>query len=294
MAGRRPPPGASQEPMTWQAFHLPKRGNTSEEYEDAYAANPEAGRVGIADGASESSFAGLWARLLVEGFSNGQAKPDGGRGWLNALQQRWSATVDGPSLPWYAEIKREEGAFATFLGLFTRQRGRERGTWHALAIGDSCLFQIRADRLIASFPVAHSEDFGSRPCLLGARPKSLQDWQQHRLRRRGRWLAGDRFLLMTDALAQWFLMQTERTEKPWQTMGLFFRPEPGAMLSPPNPSAIDRAGSWGGESMPPHYPENRNESRDAPAASSFADWVERLRDQGDLRNDDVTLLVIQM
>ncbi len=274
-------------PVTWRAFHLPKRGNTAAEYEDAFAANPEGGRFGIADGASESSFAGLWARLLAEDFSNGDAQGASRSGWLKALQQRWSATVDGLSLPWYAEMKREEGAFATFLGLSMRQRGRGRGTWHALAVGDSCLFQIRADRLLAAFPVVRSEDFGTRPFLLGSRPRQgsgvrgqesgaekasassdsrllIPDtWPQVRLRRRSRWLAGDRFLFMTDALAQWFLQQAEIREKPWQPMERILRDE--------------------------HDPSVR-ETPDA----SFAGWVERLRDQVDLRNDDVTLLVLQM
>ena len=79
---------------------------------------------------------------------------------------------------------------------------------------------------------------------------------------------------MTDALAQWFLLQTERADKPWQTMGTF------------SPIEQDQA---------PHgAKEEKSEAGDAPAGNPFADWIERLRDQGDLRNDDVTLLVIQM
>src|SRR6266404_6244133 len=50
--------------LSWHAFAVPKRGNSTEEYEDAFAANPNAGRFAIADGASESSFASLWAKLL--------------------------------------------------------------------------------------------------------------------------------------------------------------------------------------------------------------------------------------
>src|SRR5262249_58048077 len=101
----------------WHAFHLPKRGNAAEEYEDALAADPATGRFAVADGASESSFAASWARLLVEGFVGTVGKPWQNLDWLDPLRQRWADEVDGLSLPWYAEAKREEGAFATLLGL---------------------------------------------------------------------------------------------------------------------------------------------------------------------------------
>ncbi len=52
----------------WRVFALPKRGHRLEEYEDAYAGNPDGGRFAVADGAAESSFANVWAQLLVSGF----------------------------------------------------------------------------------------------------------------------------------------------------------------------------------------------------------------------------------
>ena len=48
--------------LQWQSLSLPKRGHSPEEYEDALAGDPRSGRFAVADGASESSFAGLWAR----------------------------------------------------------------------------------------------------------------------------------------------------------------------------------------------------------------------------------------
>jgi len=42
----------------WRALGLPKRGHSAEEYEDAFAGDPKVGRFAVADGASESSFAG--------------------------------------------------------------------------------------------------------------------------------------------------------------------------------------------------------------------------------------------
>src|SRR5262245_6886802 len=104
--------------MEFRTLWLPKRGNAVDEYEDASAGDPARGRFAIADGATESAFAGIWARLLVEGFVRDDV-PHLGRWthWLPPLQERLLTEVGGQEMPWYAESKLEEGAFATFLGL---------------------------------------------------------------------------------------------------------------------------------------------------------------------------------
>jgi hypothetical protein len=204
-------PGNLRTPIRWHGLSLPKRGHNAEEYEDAFAANAPAGRFAVADGASESSFATLWARLLVDGFVR-PVRQRKETGWLAPLQQQWAAEVDGRPLPWYAEAKRQEGAFATLLGLVL-QKGPEKpgGLWHALAIGDSCLFQVRQGSLLKTFPVTSSQDFGDRPPL---------------------------------------------RKRPWEAVGTLAR-----RPSPPD---------------------------------TFAAWVEQLREQDGLRNDDVTLITITL
>src|SRR5581483_6124726 len=129
----------------------------------------------VADGASESSFAALWAQLLVEGFTHPAKREDPESDWLAPLSERWAAAVDGRPLPWYAEAKREQGAFATLLGLVFRRPATALGgggRWRALAVGDSCLFQVRQDQLVKSFPVNCSQEFGNRPALLCSRPRA--------------------------------------------------------------------------------------------------------------------------
>jgi hypothetical protein len=241
-------------PVLWQAFHLARRGHSSDEYEDAYAANPEAGRFAIADGAAESSYAGLWARLLVDGFAQPSAEVDLNGCWLKKLQQDWAAEVDGHPLAWYAEVKREEGAFATLLGLVVRDPASEGGAWYAQAVGDSCLFQVRGGCLIEAFPLTHGADFGNHPGLIGSRAPPQSQRPPTPQDRHGNWLAGDQFLLMTDALAQWFLRQTEAGRKPWESIARW-RTEPEADVN-------------------------------------FPTWIEDLRDRDGLRNDDVTLILI--
>jgi Protein phosphatase 2C len=243
-------------PLRWQAFSLWKRGNAAEDYEDAAAGDLPSGRFAVADGASEASFAAIWARQLVSGFVTDPGKPWRSLGWVGPLRERWAAEVDGLALPWYAEEKRELGAFATFLGLVFRPRAaKPYGYWRALAVGDCCLFHTRGDRLVRAFPMTQSADFGNRPRLLGSRSGSdaLDAQREQAL---GRWQQADRFLLMTDALAQWFLLRTEQKEEP---LG-----EIRSLLAETSPE------------------------------EAFAGWVEERRNQALLRNDDVTLILVDV
>src|SRR6516225_6410565 len=157
-------------PLHWHAVHVVKRGHTPEEYEDAFAGDPATGRFAVADGASETSYAALWARLLVEGFVATGLKPSAVDLWLTDLRHQWSAEVDNEPLPWYAEIKREQGAAATLLGLQIRPRGpNDKGMWRAFALGDTCLFRVREDRLLRPLPLSASKEFNNRPPLIGSR-----------------------------------------------------------------------------------------------------------------------------
>ena len=65
--------GATALRVSTQAFHVHKRGGTESESEDAFFPDEFADELGtfrcaVADGASESAFANIWAQLLVRGF----------------------------------------------------------------------------------------------------------------------------------------------------------------------------------------------------------------------------------
>jgi hypothetical protein len=236
--------------LCWHALRVPKHGSSDDEYEDAWAADPARGRFAVADGATESSFAGLWARLLADGFVGARRTRDLGA-WLIGPRRLWWQAVADLQLAWYAEMKRDQGAFATLLGLQLRLPTATRpGAWRAQAVGDSCLVRVRADGKLRAFPLTNSADFGNQPRLIGSRdgppdrPESAS----------GTLLPGDRFFLMTDALAQWFLRTHERGGRPW--LGF------ADVLA----------------SQPPQ--------------DAFAALVAALRDGGALRNDDVTLVTI--
>jgi hypothetical protein len=242
--------------LNWHSLQLSKRGNSWDEYEDAFAGDPDAGRFAVADGASEASFAGPWALGLVEGFVGAPGKPWQDFSWLAGVRERWAREVDQLSLPWYAETKRDEGAFAALVGLALRApQANAGGAWRAVAVGDSCLIHARQGQFLASFPLTASTEFANTPPLIGSRPGPVDSrpglWEQAH----GRWQPNDRFLLMTDALAQWFLRQIENNATPL--------------------ALID-------ELLAEDEPQE-----------AFADWVNARRDEG-LRNDDVTLLVIDV
>ncbi|HXG09524.1 MAG TPA: hypothetical protein VNK04_07015 [Gemmataceae bacterium] len=240
-------------------FWLPKAGTSADEYEDACAADPDRGYFAIADGASESSFARQWAELLVQQFVRAPAhRRRRWVSWLRPLQQQWLDQVGSRPLPWYAEMKLKQGAFAAFLGLVIRTGlCFPRMLWRAVAVGDSCLFHLGSGNLRTTFPLTRSAEFGTSPWLVGSRspPEHMLDREKLRVRG-GCCKPGDRFYLMTDALACWFLREYEADRKPWE--------------------AIDRF-------------------LDGPdAEKAFADWISDLRDKGQMRNDDVTLLVVQV
>src|SRR5437588_451920 len=95
--------------VTFNAFWLQKAGNSADEYEDAWAPRRELAdidklfRVAVADGATETSFADLWAKILVRAYTKGSLAPELICDQLPALRRRWSSVVQRRPLPWYAE-----------------------------------------------------------------------------------------------------------------------------------------------------------------------------------------------
>lgn len=242
-------------PIRIEAVSLQKAGNAPPENEDAWAHGSVSGdgmlHAAVADGATESLFSGLWARLLSESFARGEvADAQGLLAVLPGLQRQWHEHVSAKPLPWYAEEKLREGAFATLLGV-RLQLPTEGGpgTWEALAVGDSCLFQLRRGGLVRAFPLEQSAAFGSTPFLLSTHAHQNARVGPQVRGASGDLRDGDTLLLMTDALACGFLAEHERGHVPWTVL-----------------------------------PES------LAAGDAFPALIERLRAEKSIRNDDVTLL----
>src|SRR5262249_40427962 len=124
--------------------------------------------------------------------------------------------------------------------------------WRALAIGDGCLFVVRAGKLTRAFPLERSEQFSNRPSLLSSKARANAGVWDEVATVEGELQVSDRLLLMTDALAQWFLVETEMGRRPWAALAKLTTPE------------------------------------------QFSAFIDCLRAGGALRNDDVTLVNLEV
>ncbi|MEU9842696.1 hypothetical protein AB0C69_26150 [Actinomadura sp. NPDC048032] len=281
-------------------FSTPKDGSTEEEYEDAACCLPEPTnegevsadllRVAVADGASESLLANRWARLLTHEFTNSQIsavlRPHEFAAASLAAATTWDETmaayVDervarGKPIMWYEQPGFDRGAYATLIAVCFGDADSGRSgadhahnphdsgghgasandqlmPWHAAAIGDSCLFQVRDDRLAKAFPMDASMQFGTNPDLLCSRGLDERLVADRARFDSGACQEGDTFFLCTDALAAWFLSRYEAGHSPWAELT-----------------------DLGSAEIP-----------------AFSEWVAAQRSAGLMRNDDVTLVRVDI
>jgi hypothetical protein len=195
----------------WQTWTAPKYGLAAGQNEDACEVRPFAAAGGeglliaVADGASESVYAGPWARALVAG-----AEPDwpglddaalGAR--LDTVRRAFAPAPPGQPIPWYVRNKYvAQGSQAALLVATVTATGGDDGhTVRAVAVGDVCLILLRPAGEVQSFPVQASDEFGTQPDLVHSRPQTalgFAHWE-------GRLLPGEALLACTDALAKWAL-----------------------------------------------------------------------------------------
>jgi hypothetical protein len=180
------------------------------------------GAFALADGAGEGIFSKLWARLLTSEYV--RSRPDPGDpaalgAWLQDCRRAWLEGINYRALRW-SQINKVDhsGAAATFLTLDLTEAAPagEEGpvAWRSWAVGDSCLFWARDNRLQAAFPVAAAADFGLTPALLRTKADHPDPPPQTA---RGRCRPGDVFLLATDAVAGWLLRCCEAGRPPdWE------------------------------------------------------------------------------
>ncbi|WP_327400737.1 hypothetical protein OG194_11265 [Streptomyces sp. NBC_01288] len=257
----------------------PKTGSTEAECEDAAHVVPSVPfdelvtsplAVGMSDGATESVLAKDWAHMLARSaaqnaWENEQVFRDGPsfesftqttvscwEPWLETYTAARAA--QGNPLKWYEQTKLTAGASATLLMLRMDPISGGNWRWLCAALGDSCLFHIRDGKVLRSFPVENADEFGVTPNLFNSLNRDSSLLAARTLFAEGSCEAGDRLLLMTDALAHWFLSATDHA----RVLG----------------ELSDFAG--------PH---------DGPR---FSDWLRGLRAEGALHNDDVAVVRIDV
>lgn len=219
--------GVGRIPFEASAFSMQKLGNEPSHYEDSFCCNLRQRKLAVADGASESCFAKLWADLLTRCFVESDLSlfhlasfephivEEAFKPILALARQEWREKIDWVTLPWYVEEKAKQGAFATFLGVESRRLSGKRKRlyrWRAVAVGDCCLFHINDEELLGSFPIVDNREFGVTPCLLSSRGSVPgKPWNVKEGTIRG----SEKLLLATDAVAKWILQETEKGRKTW-------------------------------------------------------------------------------
>ncbi|MHC1743964.1 MAG: hypothetical protein AB9873_13155 [Syntrophobacteraceae bacterium] len=252
-------------------FWLPKGGNSLDEYEDAFHLGAKGEVFGdnlpfaVADGASEGMLSREWAKILVQTFCRNKDFRENAMSFLERAYRSWNAWIksyfkrrerQNKPIQWFEEDGFRNGAFSTLLGLRLIRPGDERtGRWEAIAVGDSCLFHVRSDSLIASFPLKNSIDFNNSPFLIPTNRSKGRNLANAFKGVTGDFSVDDQFYLMTDAIACWFLTEIESNRHPWRILRDF-------------------------------------DTEDSQV--TFQEWVSSLRAAKKMRNDDVTLVRVEI
>jgi len=197
-------------------FSLEKGGNAPQEWEDgarADAGDPGGGRsarFAVADGATEAYDSIRWAEALVTSFTDRDGEPPelepvGVQRWLESVQRVWVAGAPPSFATVFEERKFAEGSFATFLGCELRDADGAAPSWKGVALGDTVLFQVRRRSLLVQFPELAAGDFGLNPGGVHTAPAALPQMAEW-IRFGGHAVqAGDVLFLATDALAEWIV-----------------------------------------------------------------------------------------
>jgi len=204
---------------------MQKMGNGPNENEDSFSYNIEKGKFAIADGVSDSCFSKLWGEILTNFFVNSdyslfsfEGSPDKLRykillPILKHSQEEWNKRIDWKNLPWYVERKARMGAFATFLGVEIKKEKSWR--WRAIAIGDSCLFQVSKGTITDVFPRYKSSDFGNEPFVLSS-VFSFETLKNCKVEFKEGKIDEGEIILATDAVAKWIIEQYEKGMHIWR------------------------------------------------------------------------------
>lgn len=177
---------------------------------DNYAVNMEFHKFAISDGVSKSYFPKIWSDKLVHQYVSKKDWKDDE--FTAESQKEWQSKIDEivsqPGTKWFtkAQYDRKDSALATFVGL---QFLEEQGKWIAQALGDSFLFFVAKDTLKIEKQLSSKQQpvkFDNFPDYLSSIGDSHKGEKNSV---KGEKLKEGTFFLMTDALAEWFLNDTE-------------------------------------------------------------------------------------
>ncbi|KPQ31398.1 MAG: Protein phosphatase 2C [Phormidesmis priestleyi Ana] len=135
----------------------------------------------IADGASQSFYPSLWAKLLVDNFcEHPNINEKNWEIWLRDIQSDWLLMVTGKvkllrdkkTSSWITNQNRltsREPATSTFVGLNFEFSNNQL---KVAIVGDSCLFILENGELKKSYLLNYSDEFSDRPRYLASYQKN--------------------------------------------------------------------------------------------------------------------------
>lgn len=284
--------------------HTCKAGENMDDYADAFypdyaGLSAKSSAFALSDGITQGMLNREWAGVLVRSFSDCVDSRLGIKEvLLNAIEKsipqwetirqqyvnRRDSVLNDNEYRWLFEY----GSHATFLGLRFQS-----DYWEAVAIGDTCLFVLDRRESCLVFPIEEASDFTDSPNLVSSFPDRNADIDQHIKYVRKRLQSGNTFYMMTDALAQWFVSEYRLGRKPWHqisdnldhsgVLAFDHRQREAGKVRHQFRSLLRRVRSRGkGAADNAHC-----------AKTSFSDWVSKLRESGQVVNDDTTLVILK-
>ena len=260
-------------------FLKPKKSERLDNCEDVVSAARDLRRFVIADGATTASYSAEWARALCRQamdtpppvFADFDGTTEGSRTKEDEelLRAWWEGALNffGPEVPWERLTrpsmfnKAKAGTGATHAGIEVLDGTESAGVrYRAWALGDSCIIQFRDNQVLTSRPMAKSDHFSHVPMLLMTQPGLVDTYLRHWQNWEATLAPGDLLLMGTDALSEYILKTFENGK---------------------------------GEEVLAWLRDLQSASR-AEGWRKFEEFVEARRSDGQMKDDDVGLILIEL
>lgn len=198
-----------------KGFITSKKSELYSDCADNYAINIEHNKFSISDGVSKSFFPKIWSDILVNKYVNQKDWKDNNE-FIVESQKEWQSKIDEivnqPETKWFtkSQYNRKDPALATFVGLQFLESDQK---WIAQALGDSFLFFIPRGSTEIEIKLSTKPEpivFDNFPDYLSSIGSSHKGEKKSI---KGEKIKEGTFYLMTDALAEWFLLNTEQAKQ---------------------------------------------------------------------------------
>ncbi len=208
-------------------FRMSKLGNRPKDCEDFYSWDLSRMKFAIADGASSSIFSDIWARSLTQAAMDENISLDGSpesllSNIMKAARTKWYGGIQWTALPWFLRNKSVSGSHSTLLLMQTWPLASSY-RYSAVAVGDTCMFVLKDQKVEDSFPLKNYTEFGTTPSLIWSGkgspiPENVRMALPKYSSRSGTIDRGSTVILATDAVSKWILEHGTQQEI-LETMG---------------------------------------------------------------------------